>query len=57
MPETGEPAFSFGKGLVPGLRVGLRLACISIRNAEKGSLHPLATLAPFWYHPGPTLVP
>jgi len=34
-----------------------RLACISIRNTENGTLHPLATPAPFWYHPGPTLAP
>ena len=37
--------------------VVVRLACISIRNTENGSLHPLATLVPLWYHPGPTLVP
>lgn len=35
----------------------LRLACISIRNTEKGTLRPLATPVPLWYHPGPTLVP
>ena len=43
--------------LLPSLRGGLRPGCISIRNTENGTGHPLATLAVPWYHPGPTLVP
>ena len=35
----------------------LGMACISIRNAENGTLHNLATLALLWHLPGHTLVP
>jgi hypothetical protein len=46
MLARGKPAFLLGAGLEPGLKVGMEVTCISIRNTEKSRLHPLATLVP-----------
>src|ERR1017187_679018 len=36
---------------------GLRVSCISSRNAENGRLRTRGTLVAVWYHHGPGMVP